>query len=179
MESALRAFGVVVLAFVLLVVQSSLIGPLVSTHPFEPNLVLPIAIYYGVTQEVYIVRGVVVSFIVGYLYDVFAGNPMSLATFLEVATVLVARGAGLRLLLSGPLSQAGLTFVASCLSEASSIALRGVFERPAPFPIEAPWRTLADIVAPSVTTALCAPIVFALVRRIEVVVAPRREEAAS
>jgi len=45
--------------------------------------------------------------------------------------------------------------------------------------LEAPFRTLGDIVAPSLTTALCAPLRFALVRRIEVVVAPRREEAPS
>lgn len=101
METFLRSALLVGLAFLLLVVQSTF-AVLYSIHPFEPNLLLPIVIFLGVAQDVQIVRGMVVSFLVGYVFDLFTGNPLSLQTFLMTGGFLVARFAGLRFVLRGP-----------------------------------------------------------------------------
>ena len=96
MESALRMIVVLAMGLLLLVLQSVVFG-LVSLHPFSPNLVLPVVLFLGVSPEVPLVRGALVAFGLGYVLDVFAGNRMSLETFVCVATFMSARGAGLRL----------------------------------------------------------------------------------
>ena len=49
---------------------------------------LPIAIYLGVSPEVQIVRGALISFLLGYLLDSFCGNPMGLQTFVLTASFM-------------------------------------------------------------------------------------------
>lgn len=168
METFLRSALLVGLAFLLLVVQSTF-AVLYSIHPFEPNLLLPIVIFLGVAQDVQIVRGMVVSFLVGYVFDLFTGNPLSLQTFLMTGGFLVARFAGLRFVLRGPSFQALLTFVASVVAGAVSLALRGLFDKPVPFQVEGAVETFFSLVGPAATTAMLAPLVFFLVRRIEAI----------
>lgn len=175
MISLVRSAALVGFAMLLLVAQSSL-GTLVALHPFEPNLLLPIVIYLGVSPDVSFVRGSAVSFALGYLLDLFCGNLMSLSTFIMVATFMLARGAGLRLFLRGPAFQILLTFVVGMLASGAILALRAIFEVRAPFPAGTVWDTVASLAWPALTTALVAPLIFPVVRRVDSVMARRREE---
>ncbi|MCS6797351.1 MAG: hypothetical protein NZ898_02280 [Myxococcota bacterium] len=152
----------------LLVVESALAAR-VPLHPWMPNPLLPIAIALGVSAEVGMARGSALCFVLGYLLDVFCGLPMGLMTFVVLATFLVARGAGLRLLVRGPISGMALTFVVCLLASSAVLALRAIFERPAPFPLDDARPALLSVLAPAISTALLAPALFALVRRIEAV----------
>ena len=174
----MRNAALIALGFGLLVFQTA-VGTLISVHPLAPNLLLPMVIYLGVSHDVHIVRGAAISFVLGYLLDSFCGSPMGLQTFVLVATFMVARGAGLRLFMRGPAFQILLTFFVGLLAGGTILALRAIFERPAPFPAGNAWTTVASLVIPSGVTALAAPLVFLAVRRVDALVARRREDAGS
>ncbi len=175
MISFARGAALVLLGYGLLVLESA-ISTVFSLGAFSPNLILPIVIFLGVAPDVRIVRGVVVSFLLGYLLDLLTGNPMSLETFVCVATFLVSRGAGLRLFLRGPAFQVGLTFLATLVAGGASTALRAVFENPPPFTVQTPFETATKLVGPAVATALVAPFVFGLALRVDGVSATRRDD---
>jgi rod shape-determining protein MreD len=165
----------IALGFLLLVAQAVL-STLAPIHAISPNLLLPVVIYLGVDHDVALPRGAAISFVLGYLLDAFCGSPMGLATFVMVATFLVARGAGLRLFLRGPLFQIGLTFVVGMLSGGAILALRAIFERPPPFPVDDVGMTVAALAAPAFVTAILSPFMFAIVRRIDRIAVRTREE---
>lgn len=173
----MRTVALVAFGFVLLALQSAA-ATLVSIHPFAPNLLLPMVIYLGVAPDVHIVRGAAIAFVMGYFLDAFCGSGMGLQTFVTVSTFMVVRGAGLRLFLRGPVFQVILTFLACVLSGGTILALRAIFERPPPFAAGSLWDTVVSLVAPSLVTAAAAPLLFIAVRRIDGLVARRREEKA-
>jgi rod shape-determining protein MreD len=167
----LVAFGLILLVF------ETAFATLVPMHSFAPNLVLPIAIYLGVSPDVHIVRGASVCFALGYLLDSFCGNPMGLQTFVLTASFIVARGAGLRLFPQGMAFQILLTFLMAIAFGATVLALRAIFEQPQ-VPLfgttmgaisEAPLQSAA-------ATALLSPLVFAGTRRIVGLGNPKRED---
>lgn len=174
----MRNLALIGLGFVLLVAQAAL-ATLVSAHTLAPNLLLPVVIYLGVSHDVHIVRGAALSFVLGYLLDSFCGSPMGLMTFVLVATFVVSRFAGLRFFLRGAAFQVGLTFLVSLLAGGTILALRAIFEQPAPFPAGTPFGTLLSLLGPAITTALVAPLIFAAVRRVEGLAARRRDEGAT
>lgn len=183
MSQVLRSAALVALGFGLLVFQSTF-AALVSWHSIEPNLLLPIVIYLGVSPDVHLVRGAAVAFILGYLLDSFCGNLLGLQTFIMVATFMLARGAGLRLFLRGPIFQIVLTFVVAFLSSGTVLALRAIFEPAfrAGTAIDSLGAMgaldgLGALVLPAVVTAAAAPIVFLVARRVDSVAARRREES--
>lgn len=172
----------------LLVLQAAL-GTLLPVHPFVPNLLLPIVMYLGVDPDVQLVRGAVLTFVLGYFLDVVAGAPTGLFTFVLVATYLAARGAGLRLLLRSVPFQMGLVVVISIAANGVMLALRAIFQPPEAFPLVMPpagmlgavvrfvvgedalvgsyVTTASTLTASALATALAAPLVFAMVRRID------------
>ena len=174
----MRNLAFVLLGFLLLVQQAA-IGVMVPLDEWAPNLLLPIVIFLGVAHDVHIVRGVSLAFVLGYLLDSFCGSPMGLQTFVMVATFLVARGAGLNLFMRGPLFQIALTFVFGVLAGGSILALRAIFEPPAPFPTGTVSDTVIALTAGAAITALLSPLVFLTVRRLDALVTRRREEAAA
>lgn len=176
MSVLVRSLLVVLLGFSLLVVQST-VTAFASFHPFSPNLILPIVIYLGVAADVHVARGALLSFLLGYLHDLFCGNLMGLQTFVMVATFLLARGAGLRLFLRAPIFQVLLTFVVGLLSGGAAVALRAIFETPAPFPAGTAVDLARSLAAPSLVTSLAAPLVFAAMQRVATVSVRRREDA--
>ena len=172
----MRNAAFVLLSFFLLVIQSS-VGVLAPLNDWAPNLLLPIVIYLGVAHDVHVVRGASLAFVLGYLLDSFCGSPMGLQTFVMVATFLIARGAGLNLFMRGPLFQIGLTFVFSVVAGGSILALRAIFEPPAPFPIGEVAGTILSLTAGAGVTAVVSPLLFFGVRRMDALVTRRREEA--
>jgi rod shape-determining protein MreD len=172
----MRNVAFVLLGFALLVAQAAL-GVLVPLEDWAPNLVLPVVIYLGVAHDVHIVRGAALAFVLGYLLDSFCGSPMGLQTFVMVATFLVARGAGLNLFMRGPAFQIAMTFVFAVLAGGSILALRAIFEPPAPFPLGSVTNTLVALSAGAAITALLSPVLFGAVRRVDGLVTRRRDEA--
>jgi rod shape-determining protein MreD len=171
----MRNVALIALGFGLLVLQAAL-ATFIPFPALAPNLLLPVVIFLGVTHEVHIVRGAALSFVFGYLFDSFTGSPMGLMTFVLVATFIVSRFAGLRLFLRGPIFQILLTFFVSILASGTILALRAIFEKPAPFPVGTFGEHAMTLAIPATTTALVSPIIFMAVRRIESLATRRREE---
>ena len=171
----MRNAAFIVFGFVLLVLQAAF-GVLWPLGEWAPNLALPIVIYLGVTNDVHLVQGAILSFLLGYLLDSFSGAPMGLETFMMIASFLIVRGAGLNLFMRGPLLQILTTFVLAVIAGGSILALRGIFEPPAPFPLDTVTPTGISLVTGAITTALCAPLLFALIRRLDALVTRRRKE---
>jgi rod shape-determining protein MreD len=165
----------VLFGFGLLVLEAAL-GTLIPMHAFAPNLMLPIAIYLGVSPEVQIVRGAVISFLLGYLLDSFCGNPMGLQTFVLTASFMVARGAGLRLFPQGLGFQMLLTFLMAIAYGATVLALRAIFEQPqVPMGEAMSARAYFSFESP-LSTALLSPFVFAGTRSVLSLGSKKREE---
>jgi len=175
MPVALSSLLTLAFGFGLLVLQSSA-AVLVGSHAYAPNLMLPIALFLGVSPDVQLGRGAGMALVLGYFLDLFSGNRMGLATFLLVGTYIVVRAAGLRLMLRGPLFQVLLTFLVSLLIGGASLALRAVFEPAPPFEVGGALSTGLDLLGPAFVTALSAPLIFAPAQRIEALASRRREE---
>ena len=174
----MRNVAFVVLGFALLVAQGA-VGVLAPLEEWAPNLLLPIVLYLGVTQDVHLVRGAAIAFVLGYMLDSYCGSPIGLSTFVLVATFLIARGARLNLFMRGPFFQIALTFAFAVLAGGSILALRAIFEPRAPFPLESVSGTVITLVAGAAVTAVSSPVLFALIRTLDGVVTRKREEAPS
>jgi rod shape-determining protein MreD len=160
----------------LLLVAQSAIATLVPMHGMTPNVVLPLAIFLGVSADVALVRGAITSFLLGYILDSFCGNRMGLHTFVIVASFLAARGAGLRLFPQAALLQVLAMFVAAASADATVYALRGIFEQPVLPGLGNDLRaTLLTIAGSAASTAVLSPLIVAAARRIEAT-RHRREE---
>ena len=173
----MRYAALAVLGFTLLITQAA-VGVLMPLDEWAPNLLLPIVIYLGVSHDVPVVRGAALSFLLGYLLDSFCGSPMGLQTFVMVASYLIARGAGLNLFMRGPPLQIVTTFVFGLIAGGSILALRAIFEPPAPFPLDGATDTVVAVLLGASVTALLAPPLFATIRRVDGLATRRREESA-
>ena len=162
----MRNLSFLALCLVLLVLQSSLFV-MFSFPPFEPQLLLPVAIYLGVSQNVRTVRGAALSFVIGYMVDIFCGSPMGIQTFVMVATFLVARLARFKILLRGPIFQVGLTFAIVALAGGITIVFRGIFEKTSLLPFPSAWVPLRTLFGSALATAVVAPLVTWVFRRTE------------
>jgi rod shape-determining protein MreD len=147
----------------LLVVQSNLfrvIGKL-NVPGATPSLLLPLVVFMGV-HEYSIARGAALSFLLGYLLDLFVGAPVGLFTFITVATFVVARAAGVRLAAQTLLTKIALAFVFGLVEGVLIVILTAIFGGDAARP-----RALALLVAPhAISTAAFAPLVFRLAERV-------------
>lgn len=160
-NTAFLAFG-----FLLLVVQSNLYWIVDRLHVTgaTPSLLLPLIVFMGV-HEYSVARGVALSFILGYLLDVFAASPLGLFTTISVATFFVARLAGVRLAAQTLLTKIALAFAFALFQGVLVVVLTAILGND---PTRA--RALALIVPPhAIGTALVAPIVFRIAERIHVV----------
>ncbi len=176
MDDTLHSLALILVGFLMLTVQSSLVS-VFSVPPLAPNLILPIVIMLGVSQEVHVVRGAFVSFVLGYLLDGFCGNLMSLQTFVLVSTFMLARVAGLRLFLRGPAFQVALTFVVAILNGVAILALRAIFATPPNVPLNDLWPLAGTLIGTATTTAILTPPIFRGVNALDAMVRRRREDA--
>ena len=176
MNDTIHSLALIVVGFFLLAIQSSLVSAF-SLPWLAPNLVLPIVIMLGVSQEVHIVRGATVSFVLGFLLDGFCGNLMSLQTFVLVATFMLARGAGLRLFLRGPAFQVALTFLVAILNGGAILALRAIFAAPPNVPLNDLWPLVGTLLGSATTTAVLTPVIFRGVNALDALIRRRREDA--
>lgn len=126
-----------------------------------PSLLLPLVLFMGV-HEYSLMRGALLSFVLGYLLDVFAAAPVGLYTFTSVAVFVVSRAAGVRLAAQTFVTRLALAFSFSLLEGLIVVILTAIFGGDAARP-----RALATLVLPhAVSTALLASVVFNLAQRV-------------
>ncbi len=154
---------IVVAAFAMLLIQSSF-ARLLAPQPLSPYLGLPLVFAVGIAPGIPLVRGALTAFAIGYLYDVFTGNPMGIHTFACVVGFLAARLVGIVSSFRGVLFQVALTFGLTLGVGMLIEAIRAFT------PGGLSWSRLAlvlSILAPAVVTAALSPVLFALVRWID------------
>ncbi len=138
-----------------------------------PSLTLPLIVFMGV-REYSLVRGAAVAFVLGYLSDLVAGTPVGLYTFVSVLTFILARAAGVRLAAQAVWMQIALGLAFSLLQSGVVLVLLAIFgrDRDAWVP-----RMVYPLALPRmVTTALVAPLIFYLARRVDAATQPSRSE---
>jgi rod shape-determining protein MreD len=153
-------------AVILILIQANLyrvigpVGALVGprwVHGITPSLVLPLIIFLGV-HELSAPRGALLAFGIGYAEDILSGAPIGLFTFISVAIWWLARVAGVRLSAQTALPRMSLALAFSLVEGAMVLILLAVFGEDTRRPVE-----VASIVLPrTLSTALCAPLVFRL-----------------
>jgi rod shape-determining protein MreD len=172
----MRNTAFLALGFALLVIQANLfrIVDLFHVSGVTPSLLLPLILFMGV-HEYSIARGAALSFVLGYLLDLFAGAPVGLFTFMSVATFLIARVAGVRLAAQTLLTKVALAFAFALLEGVLLVVLTAIFGGDAQRP-----RALALIVPQhAISTALVAPLVFRLAERVHLatIASPSQNDA--
>jgi len=170
-----RDLLLLLLGFSLIVVQGAL-GAVVDLGVLMPNPVLPLVIYLAMTQDVTLARGAVLSFLLGFLFDSATGNAMGLYTFVHEASFLVARGAGVRLIVRGRLSQMLVTAAAAALGSVTLIALLRIFRPANQAQMSSPAHAGLAVVASALATGLLSPLIYQLARRVDSL--RRRDEGA-
>jgi rod shape-determining protein MreD len=161
----MRNTAFLLLGVALLVLQSGLYRLIDAVHHAgaTPSLLLPLVVFMGV-HEYSIARGVALSFILGYLLDLFAAAPIGLFTLISVATFLVARVAGVRLAAQTLLTKIALAFVFALLESILLVVLTAILGGD---PHRA--RALAALVpGHAVATAVLAPLIFRIAERVHV-----------
>jgi cell shape-determining protein MreD len=163
MQGARGSIIIVLVAFAMLLTQS-VFSRVLAPYPFAPYLGLPLVFALGTAPGVRILRGAVTAFAIGYLYDLFTGNPLGLHTLVFVVGYLGAWLVGYLLSFRGVVFEMVLTFSLTAL-------LGGLLELIRRFtPGGMTWDgvTLATaLLASAFATALLAPILFAMVRSVD------------
>ncbi len=156
-----------VVAFVLLLSLQSGIATVVDLQPWVPVLLYPIVFYLGTAGEVSLLRGSILSFVAGLVYDSFCGSSMGLHTFVTVALFFAARAVRDRLVVQGPIAQLFMTFLMTCVGGGLLLALRAIFSAQQPFALPSTWVPTSQVLASAVATAVVAPLIFGLAQRLD------------
>lgn len=154
---------IVLLVFVLLLAQS-VFARLLAPYPFAPYLGLPFVFALGTAPGVRVLRGAATAFAIGYLNDLFTGNPLGIHTFVFVVGFLSSRLIGYLLSFRGVPFEMVLTF-------ALTLMLGGLLEGIRAFvPGGTTWSGLSltlTLFGSALATALVAPLFFAIARRVD------------
>lgn len=164
------SIAIVFFGFLLLVLQSTF-ALIVPFDLLVPNLALPVVLYMGL-RDYPAWKGALLSFVLGYMMDVFAGSPMGLHTLVAVAIFLVSRVAALRLFLQGWVFEVVLTFVLSLIAGAMILTIRAIFDKD----LSGLLIDLKIVTSRAVATALVAPLVFRVLTWLDRIVPQRRNE---
>ncbi len=163
MQSARGSIIIVLVVFAMLLLQS-VFSRLLAPYPFSPYLGLPFVFALATAPGVRILRGALTAFAVGYLYDLFTGNPLGLHTFVFVLGYFSAWLVGTLLSFRGIVFQMVLSFSLTLLLGGLLELIRGF----TPGGIARSGLTLSiALLASALATAVLAPILFALVRLID------------
>jgi rod shape-determining protein MreD len=154
---------IVLVAFAMLLVQS-VFSRVLAPYPFSPYLGLPFVFALATAPGVRLLRGATTAFAIGYLYDLFTGNPLGLHTFVFVVGYFSARLVGYLLSFRGIVFEMVLTF-------ALTVLVGGLLEVIRSFtPGGMSWSGVTLTIAlfsSAITSALVAPVLFAVVRWID------------
>lgn len=163
MQGARGSIIIILVAFVMLLTQS-VFSRVLAPYPFAPYFGLPLVFALGTAPGVRLLRGAAMAFAIGYLYDLFTGNPLGLHTFVFVVGYLAARLVAYLLTFRGVAFEMVLTFALTVLLGGLLELIRGF--TPGGMAWSGVTLTIA-LFASALATALVAPILFALVRWID------------
>jgi len=171
MQGVRGSIIIVMIAFAILLLQS-VFSRLLAPYPFSPYFGLPFVFALGTAPGIRLLRGAATAFAIGYLYDLFTGNPLGLHTFVFVVGYFTAWLLGYLLSFRGIVFEMVLSFVLTVLLGGLLELIRGF----TPGGIARSGGTLTLVLfASAFATALLAPILFALVRWVD----PQSERAAT
>ncbi len=163
MHGARGSIIIVLVAFAILLLQS-VFSRLLAPYPFSPYVGLPFVFALATAPGIRLLRGALTAFAIGYLYDLFTGNPLGLHTFVFVVGYFTAWLLGYLLSFRGIVFEMVLSFVLTVLLGGLLELIRGF----TPGGIARSGATLAlALFASAFATALLAPILFALVRWVD------------
>jgi rod shape-determining protein MreD len=140
-------------------ILESVIPHLLHLRAARPDLLLVVVLYLALRDDV--VRGAALSAATGYLSDLTSATPAFLYTFLAVLTFVVVRTAGAALRTEGGIQSAVVAFGASL---GHSLVATFVF---ALFTGAGLHFEAGPLLWSAFGTALAAPWVFAVLRRVD------------
>ena len=154
----IRALSFLGAGFVLLLLQAMLrqLIPVVSLVP-DPALVL--VAYLGLTPRQSVSAGAGVAVVVGYLCDLLCGAPRGLFALVYVLAFLAGRATQLRLLTRGRVFEVWFSFLLAFVMGGAVVVGRAVGGGAV--------RGFAVAALQAATTAILAPVVFSIGRRID------------
>lgn len=164
----MQSAAIILFGFLLLVAQSTF-AHFVPWDMAVPNASLAVVLYMGL-HDYNVSKGVLISFALGYLMDVFAGSPMGLFTFVTVAVFLISRVAALRLFLQGWIFEIILTFFLCLVASGLVLFVRALFDQD----FVSLLTHLKIVVSRALVTALVAPFVFRSMAWLERVTTSRK-----
>jgi rod shape-determining protein MreD len=163
MRGARGSIIIVLVAFAILLLQSVFSG-LLAPHPFAPYFGLPLVFALGTAPGIRTLRGAATAFAIGYLYDLFTGNPLGLHTFVFVVGYFSAWLLGYLLSFRGIVFEMVLSFALTVLLGGLLELIRGF----TPGGVARSGVTLTIVLfASAFATAIIAPILFAVVRWVD------------
>jgi len=151
--------AVVLLVAVGLAIVESVVPHLFHLRAARPDLLLIVVLYLALRDDV--VQGAALSAATGYLSDLSSATPAFLYTFLAVLTFVVVRTAGAALRTEGGIQSAAIAFGASLCHSLLATMVFGAFTG-AGLHFEA-----GPMLWSAFGTALAAPFVFAVLRRVD------------
>ncbi|MGD8318694.1 MAG: hypothetical protein PVH21_17220 [Myxococcales bacterium] len=160
MRGARGSIIIILFVFIGLLTQS-VFSRLLAPYPFAPYLGLPFVFALGTARGVGLLRGATTAFAIGYLYDLFTGNPLGLHTLVFVVGLLASR------LVGQLVSSRGLPFEL-IITFFLTLPLGGLLEAIRAFtPGGMAWDGITltvTLFGSALTTSLIAPPLFALFR---------------
>jgi rod shape-determining protein MreD len=154
-----RGLVLVAVGYILTVLQASL-QSVVPVRVLVPELSFLVALYAGMTARDRVGGACGVAFVLGYVTDLLAGAPKGLFALTFVLLCLLAKGASLRLLLTGRIGGAAFAFVASLVSGMVVLLARSHLDASG-------LRPILVLPLQAAVTALFAPLVFWALARLE------------
>jgi rod shape-determining protein MreD len=151
--------ALVLLVALALAILESVIPHLLHLRAARPDLLLVVVLYLALRDDV--MQGAALSAAAGYLSDLTSATPAFLYTFLAVLTFVVVRTAGAALRTEGGIQSAAVAFGASLGHSLLATLIFGSFTG-AGFHLE-----LSTMIWSAFGTALAAPLVFAVLRRVD------------
>jgi rod shape-determining protein MreD len=157
------SLNIILIIFAMLIAQSAF-ARVLAPYPFTPYLGLPFVFALATEPGVRVLRGAVTAFAIGYLYDLFTGNPLGIHTFVFTVGYLMAWVVGYLVSFRGVPFEMVLTFVLT-------FALGGLLEAIRAFtPGGMAWGTgalMLGLFGSAFATSLLSPLLFALARRLD------------
>src|SRR4051812_28171631 len=154
----LRVALVVLICVVLAVVES--VAPfLFHLRSARPDLLLIVVLYLALHDDV--VEGAALSAVAGYLSDLTSATPAFLYTFLAVLTFIVLRLGGAALETESGLQSAAVAFGASLIHSIIATLVFGSFTG------SGVHFGIAPLLWSATGTAIGAPMVFSILRRLD------------
>ena len=141
---------------------SQVLPPIHGPLPLPPpDVALIVVLYVGLSARGAVANVCGIAFILGYFVDLLSGAPKGEHMLAYALLGLAVRGASTRLLVRGVLYTAAVTALFTVAFGALVVALRHLVE-PA-----VGWGALRRIPVETLTTAIFAPLVFRVLRRID------------